>query len=56
MKLDSAAGSGDFGYAYGMIASRQGAGTSHAFVHVWKEEGGKWQLLGDLLTPVVVHH
>jgi hypothetical protein len=51
-KLDSAFGSGDFGYAYGMIARRQGTGSSHAFVHVWKEEGGKWQLLGDLLTPV----
>jgi hypothetical protein len=52
-KLDSAVGSGDFGYAYGMIARSQGTGSSHAFVHVWKEEGGKWQLLGDLLTPVV---
>jgi hypothetical protein len=52
-KLDAASGSGDFGYAYGMIARREGAGASHAFVHVWKEEGGKWQLLGDLLTPVV---
>jgi ketosteroid isomerase-like protein len=52
-KIDAALGSGDFGYAYGMIARRQGAGASHAFVHVWKEEGGKWQLLGDLLTPVV---
>jgi hypothetical protein len=51
-KLDVASGSGDFGYAYGMIARRQGAGSSHAFVHVWKQENGKWQLLGDLLTPV----
>jgi ketosteroid isomerase-like protein len=51
-KLDVASGSGDFGYAYGMIARRQGTGSSHAFVHVWKEEGGKWRLLGDLLTPV----
>jgi ketosteroid isomerase-like protein len=52
-KPDVASGSGDFGYAYGMIARRQGTGSSHAFVHVWKEEAGKWQLLADLLTPVV---
>ena len=52
-KLDTAAGSSDFGYAYGMIARRQGTGASHSFVHVWKQENGKWQLLGDLITPVV---
>ncbi len=52
-KLDYASGSGDFGYTYGMIAGRQGQGASHTFVHVWKQENGHWQLLGELLTPVV---
>ena len=56
--LDFASGSGDFGYAYGLIARRQGSGSSHAFVHVWKQENGHWQLLGELLTPVAsdTHH
>ncbi len=43
--LDYASGSGDFGYAYGSIAKR-------SFVHVWKQDAGKWQLLADILTPV----
>jgi hypothetical protein len=44
-RLDYAAGSGDFGYAYGLIAKSQ-------FVHVWQQENGKWQLLADILLPL----
>jgi ketosteroid isomerase-like protein len=51
-KLDVASGSGDFGYAYGMIAKPSGGGSSHVFVHVWKHDNGRWQLLGDLWSPV----
>jgi ketosteroid isomerase-like protein len=51
-KLDVASGSGDFGYAYGMIAKPASSGSSHVFVHVWKQDNGHWQLLGDLLSPV----
>jgi ketosteroid isomerase-like protein len=43
-RVDYAAGSGDFGYAYGTIAKNQ-------FLHVWKQQNGKWQLLADLLLP-----
>jgi ketosteroid isomerase-like protein len=51
-KLDFASGSGDFGYAYGTIAKPSGVGSSHVFVHVWKHDNGRWQLLGDLWSPV----
>jgi ketosteroid isomerase-like protein len=44
-KLDFAAGSGDFGYAYGLIGKSQ-------FLHVWQQQNGKWQLLTDLLLPL----
>lgn len=44
-RLDYASGSGDFGYAYGLVANRQ-------FVHVWRQKDGKWQLLTDVLLPV----
>jgi len=44
-RLDYTAGSGDFGYAYGVIAKSQ-------FVHVWQQQNGKWQLLADVLLPL----
>ena len=44
-KVDYASGSGDFGYAYGMIAKNQ-------YLHVWQQKNGKWQLLTDLLLPL----
>jgi ketosteroid isomerase-like protein len=44
-RLDYAAGSGDFGYSYGLIGKSQ-------FVHVWQQRNGKWQLLTDVLLPL----
>jgi ketosteroid isomerase-like protein len=44
-RLDYASGSGDFGYAYGLIGKSQ-------FVHVWQQQNGKWQLLADVLLPL----
>src|SRR5262249_37629357 len=41
-KLDVASGSGDFGYAYGMVAKPSANGSSHVFVHVWKQDNGQW--------------